>query len=155
MNDNGDDGSDYPVGYKKTPVYTRFSSTHQPTNRGSRKGSLGMKSEMKKLLSKEIVFKVNGVPTKGFPLPTVLMTFLKQAVMGHRNTAPAFLEFATRILGTEDMADNRQTLSSADEELLAEYMRDYLAERDAAKAAGTFSNDAEAGGEDDGDGDDR
>ena len=130
---NDDDNEDEKVGYCRPPKRTRFSKDNQPARRGRKAGAHGIKTVLKALWSRKVGIKIDGVPTKKFPLPTVFDVQLQQALKGEDRSFLALIELTLRTLGPDDLNETTRRLGLADAADLDAFLEAYVADRKAAQ----------------------
>lgn len=128
-----DNNEEDKIGYCRPPKHTRFTSENQPVRRGRKAGARGIKTELKALWGRKVGVKIDGVPTKQFPLRTVFDVQLQQALKGKERSFANLMELTLRTIGADDLDESARRLGVADAADLDAFLEAYVADRQAAQ----------------------
>ena len=116
---------DYPVGYKKPPVASRFPPGKSGYPQGRKKGSKNLKTLVKEAMTARILIQEGATSRRVSKIEAVVMRQLQSALKGNERAAMAAIKMAM-LLGLLDDSDKTAgeaaALSAADEQIIEELM---------------------------------
>ena len=121
---SSDRTANYPVGYGKPPLQSRFKAGTSGNARGRPKGSKNLKTLVKEAMTANILIQEGEKTRKVSRLEGVLLRQLQKALTGSDRAAVAVFKIAMQ-LGVLDDADSHGdevALSGQDEQILNELM---------------------------------
>jgi hypothetical protein len=123
---------DYPVGYKKPPLASRFQPGKSGYPKGRKKGSKNLKTLVKEAMTARILIQEGATSRRVSKIEAVVMRQLQSALKGNERAAMAAIKMAM-LLGLLDDSDKTAgeaaALSAADEQILEQLMARHKARR--------------------------
>lgn len=123
---------DYPVGYKKPPVASRFQPGKSGYPQGRNKGSKNLKTLVKEAMTARILIQEGATSRRVSKIEAVVMRQLQSALKGNERAAMAAIKMAM-LVGLLDDSDKTAgeaaALSAADEQILEQLMARHKARR--------------------------
>ena len=123
-NPSSDRTANYPVGYGKPPLQSRFKAGTSGNARGRPKGSKNLKTLVKEAMTANILIQEGEKTRKVSRLEGVLLRQLQKALTGSGRAAVAVFKIAMQLglLDDADSCGDEVALSGEDEQILNELM---------------------------------
>jgi Family of unknown function (DUF5681) len=116
---------DYPVGYGKPPVASRFKPGTSGNAKGRRKGSKNFKTLIKEAMTSPILIQEGATSRRVSKIEGVVLRQLQSALKGDERSAMASIKMAMLVglLDDSDKTASEDTaLSAADEQIIEQLM---------------------------------
>jgi replication-associated recombination protein RarA len=97
MDNTGDGGSDYKIGYRKPPVHSRFGPGNRANPRGRPKGSPNLSSVLKRAAREKVVVTERGRRRKITKIEAAAKQLLTQAASGDARAIQLAIELLDRL----------------------------------------------------------
>ncbi|WP_294122180.1 DUF5681 domain-containing protein [Sphingomonas sp.] len=114
---------DYAVGYKKPPKQHQFKPGQSGNSRGRPNGARGLKTDLKAELEGRMTIRINGDPVTDTRQRLFVRALASKAATGDIRAAQTLSQLILQVLGTEDRGTARQTLSTGDQAILDELIK--------------------------------
>jgi hypothetical protein len=124
--ENDDEG----IGYGRPPKKHRFKKGKSGNPKGRPKGTKGLKTDLKEVLSAPVTVSTGGKEYTGSRQKVTLVAMALRASMGDPRSAEMFIKTILSVLGPDDEGAAGERLSERDKELL-EQLLNYTEQLDA------------------------
>lgn len=115
-------GKDYEVGYGKPPKEHCFAPGQSGNPAGRKKGSRGIKTDLRAELSSVLTISINKQPVSGTKQRLMLKSLATRAAAGDVRASALLLPLIMQIFGIEDRGQDRRQLSNQDQAILDELL---------------------------------
>lgn len=123
-----DDSADDEVGYCKPPKAHQFQKGRSGNPKGRKKGSRGLKTDLKAELNSRVPVTENGKTKNLTKQQVVLKALVAKAAKGDTRASAQVLAMSMQMFGIEDERTDRTDLTPAELSILESYMRGDLRE---------------------------
>ena len=104
---------DYEVGYKKTPLGTRFKKGQSGNPKGRPKGSKNLKTILKEVINEKVPVREDGKTRKITKLEAIIKQVVNKASTGDPRATKQLMEFIREYLSEEQNADFGNAIAAA------------------------------------------
>ena len=104
---------DYEVGYKKTPLETRFKKGQSGNPKGRPKGSKNLKTILKEVINEKVPVREDGKTRKITKLEAIIKQVVNKASTGDPRAIKQLMEFIREYLSEEQNADIGNAIAAA------------------------------------------
>lgn len=112
---------DYAVGHARPPIHSRFKPGQSGNPTGRKKGSINLKTVMRRVAATEITLNDNGAQRRVSVLEGVVMRVAQDAIRGHQRSADTFIDLCDRHLPAEE-GEAAAGMPQEDEDILARFL---------------------------------
>jgi hypothetical protein len=132
-----DDRDPKKVGYKVTPIHTRWQKGQSGNPKGREKGHKGLKTDLEAALNARNTLKNNitGKEVKGRNQELAIQRLVERAALGDLKAQALLFPMIMQVLGAEDRHTGPRKLSSLDQQILTEVLGSRLREASEAPLA--------------------